>query len=110
MKNHFLLSLSIFLSLIVSAQTRGAVDASNKIFVFRGKIQAVDAAAKTLTLDMDNRSYVFVVTDQTKIDLKQGQHAEVEMKIGPGGKGMAVLIQLGVTSREKQWPTAADFG
>jgi hypothetical protein len=87
-----------------------AVDASNKIFVFRGKIQSVDAAARTFTLQMNEGSYVFVITNQTRIvrngqtrqfaDLKQGQPAEVEMKIGPGGKGLAVSIQLGISSRE----------
>jgi TonB family protein len=87
-----------------------AGEANNKLFVFDGKIQWVDPAARTFTLQINERSYVFVVTDQTKIvrkgktqqfaDLKQGQPAEVEMKIGPGGKGMAVLIQLGFSSRE----------
>jgi hypothetical protein len=79
-------------------------DANNKLFVFHGKIQAVDAAARTFTLQTDKQSYVFVITDQTKIvrngkaqqfaDLKQGQLAEVEMQIGPGGKGMAVSVRL----------------
>jgi hypothetical protein len=76
--------------------------ANNKLFVFHGKIQAVDATARTFTLQVDKQSYVFVVTDQTKIvtkgktqkfaDLKQDQSAEVEMKIGPGGKGMAIRL------------------
>ena len=98
------------LCLTFGATASAAVDASNKIFVIRGKIQAVDVAAGTLTLQVGRHSYVFVVTDQTRIvtkgraqkfaDLKQGQFAEVEMKIGPGGKGMAVLIQLGFSSSE----------
>ena len=98
------------LCLTLGGTANAAVDASNKIFVFRGKIQAVDVAAGTLTLQTDKQSYVFVVTDQTRIatkgraqkfaDVKQGQPAEVEMKIGPGGKGMAVLIQLGYSSGE----------
>jgi TonB family protein len=85
-------------------------DANNKLFVFAGKIQAVDTAARTFTLQTDKQSYVFVVTDQTKIvrngkaqnfaDLKQGQITEVEMQIGPGGKGMAVSVKLGFDSRQ----------
>jgi TonB family protein len=85
-------------------------DANNKLFVFAGKIQAVDTAARTFMLQTDKQSYVFVVTDQTKIvrngkaqnfaDLKQGQITEVEMQIGPGGKGMAVSVKLGFDSRQ----------
>ncbi len=85
--------------------------ASNKLFVFLGKIQAVDTAARTFTLQAKKQSYVFVVTGQTNIvrngkaqrfaDLKQGQLAEVEMQIGPGGRGMAVSVKLGFyASRE----------
>ncbi len=83
-------------------------DANNKLFLFHGKIQAVDTAARTFTLQADKQSYVFVVTDQTKIvrngkaqkfaDLKQGQLAEVDMQIGAGGKGMAVSVRLGFAS------------
>jgi len=83
-------------------------DANNKLFLFHGKIQAVDTAARTFTLQSNKESYVFVVTDQTKIvrngkaqkfaDLKQGQLAEVDMQIGTGGKGMAVSVRLGFAS------------
>jgi TonB family protein len=82
--------------------------ANNKLFVFHGKIQAVDAAARTFTLQSNKQSFLFVVTDQTKIvsngkvqkfaDLKPGQLAEIEMQIGPGGKGMAVSVRLGFYS------------
>jgi hypothetical protein len=88
-----------------------AARAANKLFVFHGKIKAVDTAARTFTLQAKKQSYVFVITDRTRIvrngkaqkfaDLKQGQLAEVEMQIGPGGKGMAVSVKLGFyTSRE----------
>jgi TonB family protein len=98
------------LCLAFGETAKAAGDASNKIFVFHGNIQSVDPAARTLALQMDKRSYVFVVTDQTRIvrngkaqkfaDLKQGEFAEVEMKIGPGGKGMAVAVRLGLSPRE----------
>jgi TonB family protein len=102
-----------FLCLTFGETADAAAAAGNKIFVFHGKIQAVDAAARTLTLQMDKQSYVFVVTDQTKIvrsgkaqkfaDLKQGQPAEVEMQIGPGGKGIAVSVTLGSYSRDSSY-------
>jgi TonB family protein len=82
--------------------------ANNKLFVFHGNIRAVDTAARTFTLQSNKQSYVFVVTDQTKIDkngkaqkfadVKPGQLAEVDMQIGPGGKGMAVAVRLGFNS------------
>ena len=84
--------------------TRGA----NKIFAFHGTIKTVDTAARTFTLQSNKQSFLFVVTDQTKIvsngkaqkfaDLKKGQLAEVDMQVGPGGKGMAVAVRLGFHS------------
>ena len=92
------------LCLTAGQTANAATGAANKIFVFDGKIQAVDAAARTFTLQAKKQSYVFVVTDQTKIvrngkaqkfaDLKQGQPAEVEMQIGPSDKGIAVSVTL----------------
>jgi hypothetical protein len=96
------------LCLTLGGTTNAVRAANNKLFVFHGKIQAVDAAARTFTLQAKKQSYVFVVTDQTKMvrngkaqkfaDLKQGQPAEVEMQIGPGGKGLAVSVRLGFYS------------
>ena len=96
--------------MLIGCAVSAADKATNKLFVFHGNIQAVDTAASTFTLQADKQSYVFVITDQTKIvkngktqqfsDLKQGQLAEVEMQIGPGGKGMAVSIRLGLDSRQ----------
>jgi Domain of unknown function (DUF5666) len=92
--------------LTLGGTANAARNANNKLFVFHGKIQAVDTAARTFTLQTDKQNYVFVVTDQTKIDkngkaqkfadLKQGHLAEVEMQIGTGGKGMAVSVRLGL--------------
>jgi hypothetical protein len=102
--------LSGVLCLIFDGTANAARDATNKLFVFHGQIKAVDAAARTFTLQTDKQIYVFVVTDQTRIernrkrqqfaDLKPSQPAEVEMKIGPGGKGMAVSVKLEFSSRE----------
>jgi TonB family protein len=104
MKTGLFLGLSMVLSLIVSVQMRAALDANNKLFVFHGKIRAVDTAARVFTLQTNKQNYVFVITDQTMItrngkaqqfaDLKPGQPAEVEMQIGRGDKGMAVSVRL----------------
>jgi TonB family protein len=87
---------------VVAAQE--VLAATNKVFVFRGRIQTVDAAARTFTLQAEKKTYVFSVTDQTKIardgaiqtfsGLKRGQDAEVEMRIGPDGKGVALSVDL----------------
>ena len=96
--------------MLISCAVSAADKATNKLFVFHGKIEAADAATRTFTLQADKQSYVFVVTDQTKIvkngkaqqfvDLKLGEPAEVEMQIGPGGRGMAVSVRLESSSRE----------
>jgi TonB family protein len=96
--------------MLIGCAVSAADKATNKLFVFHGKIKAVDAATRTFTLQADKQSYVFVVTDQTKIvkngkaqqfvDLKLGEPAEVEMQIGPGGRGMAVSVRLEFSSRE----------
>ena len=78
--------------------------ASNKLFVFYGQIESVDAASGTFTLRSDKGRHVFVVTENTKIsrhgagqrlkNLKPRQPAEVEMRIGAGGKGYATSVKL----------------
>ena len=88
--------------------TANTVRAANKIFVFHGTIKTVDTAARTFTLQSNKENFLFVVTDRTKIDkngksqqfadLKRGQLAEVDMQVGPGGKGMAVAVRLGFYS------------
>jgi TonB family protein len=92
------------LCLTLGGSANAVGGANNKLFVFHGKIQAVDTAARTFTLQTNKQNYVFVTTDQTKItrngkaqqfaDLKPGQPAEVEMQIGAGDKGMAVSVRL----------------
>src|SRR5437762_3259512 len=89
-------ALIFAVSNVVSIETVTAAP-PHKVFVFSGKIRAVDAASRTFTLEANTRTYVFSVIDETKIvrdgvaqrfaDLKEGQDAEVDMKIGSGGKG-----------------------
>lgn len=93
--------LFVFSLLISVVTTPGA---TRKVFVFGGKIQAVDRAARAFTLQTNKGSYTFSVTGQTRIvhgdrfrnfgELKSGQDAEVEMTIGPDGKGIALSVNL----------------
>ena len=97
-----ILRFLLVLSLLVSVVPTEA--APKKVFVFEGKIQAVDGAARTFTLQTNTKPYTFSVTEQTRIihgdrfrnfgDLKSGQDAEVEMTIGPDGKGIALSVNL----------------
>jgi TonB family protein len=91
--------------------TANMVRAANKIFVFHGTIKTVDTAARTFTLQSNKQSFLFVATEQTRIDkngkpkqfadLKKGQLAEVDMQVGPGGKGMAIAVRLGFHSADE---------
>ncbi len=91
-------------ALNVAIVEKAPAAATRKVFVFQGKIQAVDTVARTFMLQAEKKTYVFSVTDETKIihngatqsfsDLKRGQVAEVDMKLGPDGKGVAVCVNL----------------
>jgi TonB family protein len=93
-----------FFLLLAIASTEKVLATTNKVFVFRGKIQAVDAATRTFKLQAERKTYVFLVTDQTKMarqgmelgltNLRRGEDAEVEMKVGPDGKGVALSVNL----------------
>jgi hypothetical protein len=93
-----------FLLFFLLATASVAQAATKKIFVFEGKIQAVNGAGRTFTLRTNTKPYTFSVTEQTRIiqnrmfrnfgDLKSGQDAEVEMTIGPEGKGIALSVNL----------------
>ena len=78
--------------------------AAGKVFVFNGKIESVNAGAGSFTLSGDGKAYAFQMTSETKVTwngkplsssiLRSGQHAEVEMKIGANGKGIATSVRL----------------
>ncbi|HEX7517233.1 MAG TPA: TonB family protein [Chthoniobacterales bacterium] len=110
----FLLVFSLLFAIVARQE---ALAATSKVFVFRGRIQAVDATARTFTLNAEKRTYIFSVTDQTKIarhgvaqgftDLKRGEDAEVDMKIGSAGKGVALSVNLSSVDAVEQFLFAA---
>lgn len=105
----FVLVFSLLLAVVAGQETLAA---TSKVFVFRGRIRAVDTAARTFTLQGDKKTYVFNVTGRTRIirngisegffALKRGQDAEVDMKIGPDGTGVALAVRLGSTAALEQ--------
>jgi TonB family protein len=95
----------VFCVLFAVAAKQETSAATGKVFVFRGRIQSVDVPGRTFTLQGDKKTYLFTLTDKTQISqhrwpqsfyaLKPGQDAEVEMKIGPDSKGVALSVRIG---------------
>jgi TonB family protein len=98
----FLLLFSLLFAVTAKQETWAA---TGKVFVFRGRIQSVDVPGRKFTLQGDKKTYLFTLTDKTQITqhrgpqsfyaLKPGQDAEVEMKIGPDGKSVALSVKIG---------------
>jgi hypothetical protein len=77
---------------------------ASELHTFFGEVTAVDLAAKTLTLKSRGKSYVFHITRETQISsfrshirlekVRPGQTAKVDMRVGDGGRGIAVSIRF----------------
>jgi hypothetical protein len=78
--------------------------AATELHTFYGDVKAVDLAAKTITIKSSGRTFVFHVTNETKLTssrghftldkIQLGQGAAVVMRLGPGGIGIAVKIHF----------------
>lgn len=97
--------LAAFFMLLLAAGLAAAKPApASELHTFFGEVKAVDLAAKTLTLKSRGKSYVFHLTKETKISsfrthirleqVRPGQTAKVVMRIGEGGRGIAVSIRF----------------
>lgn len=93
--------ISVFLTLgSASAKT----DSSGLFHIFSGEVKAVDLKARTITLKTHTRTFVFQITDETRISsfrgyvtwdkVRPGQGATVTMRLGEGNKGIAVKIRF----------------
>ena len=77
---------------------------ATELHTFYGDVKAVDQAAKTITIRSSGKSFVFHITNETKMtsrwgpvrleNVKRGQGAAVVMRLGPGGLGIAVNIHF----------------
>lgn len=77
---------------------------SAELHTFYGDVEAVDVAAKTITLKSNRKRFVFHITNETKISsfhghvsldkIQRGQGATVVMRLGEGGRGIAVKIHF----------------
>ena len=80
------------------------VHAATELHTFYGDVTAIDRAAKKITIKSSGKSFVFQITDETKMtnargpftlnNVRLGQGAAVVMRLGPGGVGIAVKIHF----------------
>jgi len=96
--------VAVLLSLLISAPASAETPSSAPLHTFNGVVKAVDLKAKTLTLKSSGRSFLFQITDETKISsghgyvsldkVRPGQGATVVMRLGEGNKGIALQIRF----------------
>lgn len=96
--------VAALLGLLISASGLAETPSSSPLHTFSGVVKAVDLKAKTLTLKSNGRSFLFQITDETKISrsntyvswdtVRPGQGATVVMRLDQGNKGIAVRIHF----------------
>lgn len=92
------------LSILAFGVCGAATDSSAPFHTFYGEVKAVDLAAKTITIKSSGKSFVFRITNETKISspnryvkldtIKPGEGATVVMRLGEGGIGIAMSIRV----------------
>lgn len=78
--------------------------ASGPLHTFYGEVKAIDLAAKTITIKSNGKSFLFHITNETKISspngyvrldkIQRGQGAAIVMRPGADGKGLALSIRF----------------
>jgi len=79
-----------------------------ELHTFYGQVKAIDLSRKTITLKSQGKSYVFHVTNETKISGPRGSAslgaiqvwhgAAVVMRVGEDGRGIAIIIRFDPTA------------
>jgi hypothetical protein len=95
---------ALVLSLLAPAFFPGAEAASGPLHTFYGEVKAIDLAAKTITIKSNGKSFLFHITNETKISspngyvrldkIQRGQGATIVMRPGAGGIGLALSIRF----------------
>src|SRR5437762_6262068 len=95
---------AVLLSFLTIASGPAKEVSSSPLHTFYGEVKAVDLAAKTITIKTNVRTFVFHLTDETKISsrneyisldkVRRGQGATVVMRLGEGNIGIAVAIRF----------------
>jgi TonB family protein len=78
--------------------------ASGPLHTFFGEVKAIDLARKTITIKSNGKSFLFHITNETKISsphgyvrlekIQRGQGAAIVMRPGAGGIGVALSIRF----------------
>lgn len=99
-----ILLVAIVLSFFTVGRSSATTDSSSPLHTFYGEVKAVDLKAKTITIKSHVRTFVFHITDETKISspngyvrldkVQRGQGATVVMRLGEGNVGIAVAIRF----------------
>lgn len=100
------LVFAALLSFVVAGLSPAASSAD--LHTFYGDVKAVDLAAKTITIKSNGKSFVFHITNETKMtsrrgpislaNVQRGQGAAVVMRLGQSGIGIAVQIHFDLGS------------
>lgn len=95
---------AIVLSSLIASTAWAQAPSSAPLHTFYGEVKAVDLAARTITINANGKSFVFYITNETKISsfngyinlakVQRGQGATVVMRLGEGNKGIAVQIRF----------------
>jgi hypothetical protein len=96
--------VAIVLSVLIPGSGSAAEASSAPLHTFYGEVKAIDLAARTITIKSHVRTFVFHITDETKISgrngyirldkVQRGQGATVVMRLGEGNVGIAVAIRF----------------
>ncbi len=95
---------AFLLSFLTSGFAPAAAGASGPLHTFYGEVKAINLAAKTITIRSNGKSFLFHITNETKISsphgyvrldrIQRGQGATIVMRPGAGGVGLALSIQF----------------
>jgi hypothetical protein len=102
---HPRLAIAVVLASLLAFDIASAKPApAGEQHIFFGEVKAVDLAAKTLTIKSNGKTFVFHITTETKISsfrghirlekVSPGQAVKVVMRVGEGGKGIALSIRF----------------
>lgn len=101
---HRIVLAAIVLSFVTPGSGAAAEVPSSPLHTFYGEVKAVDLKARTLTIKTHVKTFVFHITDETKISarngyisldkVQRGQGATVVMRVGEGNIGIAVAIRF----------------
>ena len=103
MRSRFVLAAFV-LSFLAPGFASVTAAASGPLHTFYGEVKAINLAAKTITIRSNGKSFLFHITNETKISsphgyvrldkIQRGQGAMIVMRPGASGIGVALRIRF----------------